>query len=107
MSQRPRVVIVGAGFGGLAAARKLEKQPVEVTLIDRNNYHTFQPLLYQVATAGLNPADVGYPIRGVFRKRRSVKVKMGEVSHWARRPGQNASVCSSRRVRYTIWWSPQ
>ncbi|MCB0919965.1 MAG: NAD(P)/FAD-dependent oxidoreductase [Actinobacteria bacterium] len=80
MSQRPRVVIVGAGFGGLAAARKLEKQPVEVTLIDRNNYHTFQPLLYQVATAGLNPADVGYPIRGVFRKRRSVKVKMGEVT---------------------------
>ena len=62
-----RVVIIGAGFGGLAAAKKLEKCDVEVTIVDQHNYHTFLPLLYQVATAGLNPADVGYPVRGLFR----------------------------------------
>ena len=59
------VVIVGAGFGGLAAARELADAPVEVTLVDRNNFHTFQPLLYQVATSGLNAADVAYPVRGI------------------------------------------
>lgn len=78
-ASRPRVVIVGAGFGGLAAAKRLEQQHVDVTLVDRHNYHTFQPLLYQVATAGLNAADVGYAIRGVFRRRRRVIVRCGEV----------------------------
>ena len=61
---RTRVVVVGAGFGGLATAQALRDAPVEVTLVDRNNFHTFQPLLYQVATSGLNPADVAYPVRG-------------------------------------------
>jgi NADH dehydrogenase len=74
------VVIVGAGFGGLAAARRLDKQHVDVTLIDRHNYHTFLPLLYQVSTAGLNAADVGYPVRGVFRKRRRVLFRQGRVT---------------------------
>jgi len=64
----PRVVIVGGGFGGLLAARKLSHEPVQVTLIDRKNHHTFQPLLYQVATAGLSPSDVAYPLRGLAHK---------------------------------------
>ncbi len=63
----PRVVIVGAGFGGLIAARKLATSPVQVTLIDRRNYHTFQPLLYQVATAGLSPGEIAAPIRWILR----------------------------------------
>ena len=63
MPQRPRVVIVGAGFGGLSAAKALARAPVDVTVIDRRNYHLFQPLLYQVATAGLSPADIASPIR--------------------------------------------
>ena len=63
---RPQVVIIGAGFGGLTAAEELKHAPVDVTLVDRHNFHTFQPLLYQVATAGLNAADVAYVVRDVF-----------------------------------------
>ena len=58
--------VVGAGFGGLAATKRLAKAGVDVTLVDRHNYHTFQPLLYEVATAGLNAADVAYAVRGIF-----------------------------------------
>ena len=79
MEDRPRVVIVGGGFGGLAAARGLADTPVEVTVIDRRNHHVFQPLLYQVATAGLNPSDIAYPIRGVLRKQRNARVLLAEV----------------------------
>ncbi len=61
---RPRVVIIGAGFGGLTAAIHLARAPADVTVIDRRNYHLFQPLLYQVATAALSPADIAAPIRG-------------------------------------------
>lgn len=75
----PRVVIVGAGFGGLIAARKLATSAVQVTLIDRRNYHTFQPLLYQVATAGLSPGEIAAPIRWILRGRSNVRVLMGEV----------------------------
>jgi NADH dehydrogenase len=87
MGVRPHVVIVGAGFGGLAVARSLDRHPVEVTLIDRNNFTTFQPLLYQVATAGLNAADVAHPIRGLFHRQRNLRVLMGEVTgvDWERR----------------------
>ncbi|MGZ3459636.1 MAG: FAD-dependent oxidoreductase, partial [Archangium sp.] len=67
----PRVVIVGAGFGGLQAARKLRRVPVEVTVVDRYNHHLFQPLLYQVATAVLSPADISAPIRTVLRSRKT------------------------------------
>jgi NADH dehydrogenase len=74
-----QVVIVGAGFGGLMATRKLARHPVQITLIDRRNYHTFQPLLYQVATAGLSPGEIATPIRWIFRERRNVEVLMGEV----------------------------
>lgn len=75
-----RVLIIGGGFGGLAVARGLASAPVEVTLVDRRNFHTFQPLLYQVATAGLNPADIAHPIRGVLRTQRNATVVHGTVT---------------------------
>jgi NADH:ubiquinone reductase (H+-translocating) len=75
----PRVVIIGAGFGGLYAARALGRAPVRVTLIDRRNHHLFQPLLYQVATAALSPAEIAAPIRHVLRKQANVDVRLGEV----------------------------
>jgi NADH dehydrogenase len=77
--QKPRVVIVGAGFGGLQAARKLAHSPVQITLIDRKNHHTFQPLLYQVATAGLSPGEIAAPIRWIVRGQRNIEVLLGEV----------------------------
>jgi len=76
----PRVVIVGAGFGGLSAAKALAKAPVHVTLIDRRNHHLFQPLLYQVATAGLAPNQIATPVRAILRKQRNADVMLGEVS---------------------------
>ncbi len=76
----PRVVIVGAGFGGLYAAKALRDTPVEVTVVDRRNHHLFQPLLYQVATAGLSPGDIAYPIRGVLRRQRNTRVLLAEVA---------------------------
>ena len=76
---RPRVVVVGSGFGGLEAARNLAKLPLQVTLIDRKNHHTFQPLLYQVATAGISPAEIAAPIRWILRGRKNVEVLMDEV----------------------------
>lgn len=76
---RPRVVIVGAGFGGLFAAQGLARADVDVTIVDRHNYHLFQPLLYQVATAGLPPSDVAWPIRSILRKQRNANVLLGRV----------------------------
>jgi len=78
--RNPRVVIIGAGFGGLSAAKRLAKSPCRITLIDRHNYHLFQPLLYQVATAGLSPADIASPIRGIVRHCQNVKVILANVS---------------------------
>ena len=75
----PHVVIVGGGFGGLAAAQGLAGAPCRITLVDRRNYHLFQPLLYQVATAGLSPADIATPIRSLFRLQPNVRVLLGEV----------------------------
>src|SRR5437667_7432021 len=75
----PHVVIVGGGFGGLNAALKLARYPVRITLIDRKNHHTFQPLLYQVATAGLSPGEIAAPIRWIVRGRRNIEVLLGEV----------------------------
>src|SRR5712691_3331205 len=76
----PHVVIVGAGFGGLQAARALQDAPVRVTVIDRNNHHLFQPLLYQVATAGISPADICAPVRSILRKQKNAEVVLGEVT---------------------------
>ncbi len=76
----PRVVIVGAGFGGLNAARALARAPVRITVIDRTNHHTFQPLLYQVATAGLSPGEIAAPIRSILRSYKNVEVLMAEVT---------------------------
>src|SRR5262245_43543342 len=74
-----QVIIVGGGFGGLYAARALADADVEITLLDRKNHHTFQPLLYQVATAGLNPSDIAVPIRSIVRKQKNVEVLLAEV----------------------------
>src|SRR6201998_1053736 len=76
----PRVVIVGGGFGGLAAAKTLKNTQVEVILIDRANHHLFQPLLYQVATSVLTPGQIGFPIRGILRNQKNTTVIMGEVT---------------------------
>ncbi len=80
MANRPQVVVLGAGFGGLTAARALASAPVDITLIDRHNYHLFQPLLYQVATATLSPADIAVPIRSTFRDQKNAKVLLGDVA---------------------------
>src|SRR4051812_41448061 len=75
----PHVVIVGGGFGGLYAARVLADQPVRVTLVDRQNYHLFQPLLYQVASAGLSPGDIATPIRALLAEATNIEVRMASV----------------------------
>ena len=75
----PRVVIVGAGFGGLTLARALRRASVEVLLIDRQNYHTFQPLLYQVATAGLEPEEIAHAVRGIFQRQKNFSFRLGTV----------------------------
>ena len=80
MGQRHRVVILGGGFGGLRAAQALRSSPVEVTLVDRRNFHLFQPLLYQVATGGLSPANIAAPLRGVLKKQKNAEVLLGEAS---------------------------
>ncbi|CAN5600546.1 NAD(P)/FAD-dependent oxidoreductase [soil metagenome] len=80
MSKQPLVAVIGAGFGGLKLVQGLRKAPVRVLIIDRHNYHLFQPLLYQVATAALSPADIAYPIRRIFRTQKNVQVVLGEVT---------------------------
>ena len=79
LQQKTRVVILGAGFAGLEAAKTLKRAPVEITLIDRHNYHCFQPLLYQVATAALSPADIAWPVRHILRSQENATVFMAEV----------------------------
>ena len=74
------MVVIGGGFGGLQAVQKLARAPVDVTLIDRRNFHLFQPLTYQVATGALSPEEVAYPLRAIFKRRRNVRVLLGEVS---------------------------
>ena len=76
----PHVVIVGGGFAGLSAARTLRRAPVRITLVDRHNHHVFQPLLYQVATAGLSAPDIAAPLRHILRGQRNVEVRLGEVT---------------------------
>jgi NADH dehydrogenase len=76
---RPRVIVIGGGFGGVAAARALARAPVEVTLVDKRNHHLFQPLLYQVATGSLDSCDIAEPLRSRFRRQRNVDVVLGDV----------------------------
>jgi NADH:quinone reductase (non-electrogenic) len=80
-ARRPRVVILGAGFAGLSATKALRHAPFDIIVIDRHNYHLFQPLLYQVATAGLSPADIASPIRGILRDQKNATVILARVSH--------------------------
>ncbi len=80
LDSAPRVVIVGGGFGGLAAAKALGKTDVRVVLVDRQNHHLFQPLLYQVATAVLSPGQIASPIRSILRRQRNTTVILGEVT---------------------------
>ena len=79
MNWRPRIIVIGAGFGGLYAAQTLKDKPVDVLLIDRQNYHTFTPLLYQVATAGLEAEEIAYPVRGIFRRQSNIGFMLGSV----------------------------
>src|SRR3954454_15870827 len=94
---RPRLIEVGAGFGGLETVRALARAPVDITLIDRNNHHCFQPLLYQVATAVLSPADIAWPIRSLLRSQSNVTVLMAEVT---------AVDKEARRVQASGHWIP-
>ena len=80
MAQRHRVLILGGGFGGLSAAQKLKRAPVDVTLIDRRNFHLFQPLLYQVATGSLSPGEIAAPLRGVLNRQKNARVLLGEAA---------------------------
>jgi NADH dehydrogenase len=96
----PRVVIVGAGFGGLSAAKTLAGKPFDITVIDQHNYHLFQPLLYQVATAGLSPADIASPIRGILAREQNVNVILGKVS--AIDTERREVLADGRRVPYDI-----
>lgn len=78
-SNLPRVVIVGCGFAGLSLAKKLQDQPFQIILLDKNNYHNFQPLMYQVATAGLEPDSIAYPIRKIFKRQKNINFRLSEV----------------------------
>ena len=95
---RPRVVIVGAGFAGLSVAKALARSPFEIVLIDRQNYHLFQPLLYQVATAGLSPADIAAPIRGILAGQRNATVLLASVNGVY--PERREVVADNRRIPY-------
>ncbi len=98
VAAKPKVVIVGGGFGGLQAAKALAGAPVDLLLLDRQNHHLFQPLLYQVATAALSPADVAWPIRRILRNQENVRVQMGEVTGIAALDRQ--VLVGGRRIAY-------
>src|SRR5690606_17274087 len=82
-TDNPQIVIIGAGFGGIAIAKALRNKPVNVLLIDKHNYHNFQPLMYQVATGGLEPDSIAYPVRRIFRKNANFSFRMAEVTEVA------------------------
>ena len=95
---RPRVVIVGGGFGGLFAAKFLRRADVDVTLVERTNHHLFQPLLYQVATGILSPGAVAPPLRDVLKKHDNVTVRLGEVTGFDLAPGPSTWSTRTRRA---------
>src|SRR5215831_3941001 len=92
------VVVVGAGFGGLRCARRLARYPVQVTLIDRRNHHTFQPLLYQVATAGISPGEIAAPIRWILRGHKNVEILLAEVQGFDLQ--QRRVICQDLELSY-------
>src|SRR3954452_9530263 len=94
-----KVVIVGGGFGGLKAAYGLRKAPVEVTLLDRRNFHLFQPLLYQVAAGGLSPANIAAPLRAVLKRQRNTRVLLGEAAGFDL-PGRAVLLKDGSRLLY-------
>jgi NADH dehydrogenase len=94
----PRVVIVGGGFGGINLAKQLRKAPVQVVLLDRNNYHLFQPLLYQVSTAGLEPDSIAFPLRGIFGRQKNLHFRMAEVK--GVRPAENILETGIGEIHY-------
>src|SRR5690554_8008771 len=77
----PRIIVIGGGFGGISFIKRLRREKVQIVLIDRHNYHSFQPLLYQVSTAGLEPDSIAYPLRKIFRKHTDFHFRMAEVEH--------------------------
>jgi NADH dehydrogenase len=97
-AERPRVVVVGAGFGGLTVAKSLADSPVDVTVIDQRNYHLFQPLLYQVATAALSPADIASPIRTILKDQRNTSVMLAKVTGIDTESGE--VVAGDRRIPF-------
>src|ERR671924_501265 len=97
---RPRIVIIGAGFGGLSAAHGLAGADADVIVIDRRNYHLFQPLLYQVATAGLSPAQIAQPIRAILRHAANEQVILGRVTGVDR--DRRVVLLGDREVKYDI-----
>lgn len=96
---RPQIVVIGAGFGGLQVARGLRRAPVDVTVIDANNFHTFQPLLYQVATAGLDADDICFPVRGILRTSRTARFLLGRVTT-IDTGAKTVTVDDGRTIRY-------
>src|SRR5271167_3720691 len=94
----PRVVIIGCGFGGLELAKSLRNAEAQVVLFDKNNYHTFQPLLYQVATAGLEADSIAYPIRKIFKGQKNFHFRWGEVTSIL--PEQNKIITSIGELKY-------
>src|SRR2546430_3605500 len=97
-----RVVIVGGGFGGLQATLKLRRAPAQITLVDRRNFHLFQPLTYQVATGALSPGEIAYPLRAIFKRDRNVRVLMAEVADFDLARSEERRVGKECRSR----WSP-
>lgn len=97
-TNNPRVVIVGGGFGGIELAKKLKKKAVQVVMIDRNNFHTFQPLLYQVATAGLEPDSIAYPLRKIFKRQSNFHFRMAEAQQIIAE--ENKLLTSIGEIRY-------
>jgi len=102
MAQKPQIIVIGAGFGGLIAAQHLAKADVEVTIIDRNNFHTFTPLLYQVATCALDSSSVAYPVRSIFRDHHNVHFMLGEVTDINHQ--EHCVMVQSGEITYQKWY---